>query len=419
MGFFDLDRWNEIWQTIQRNKKRSIMTAMGVFWGVFMLVVLLGVGLGLSGLLHSVLGGLSPNSAFLFTDATSLPYQGMAVGRGWSMNNDDVESIKKIDGIKYAAPLFWGRNANAVHGTYNGEYGIVGYTPDYQLIDPVAILKGRFINDLDMQTGRKVCVIGDRVESELFPNKNPIGETILVNSGYYMVVGVVKRTNSVQMGADTKSSIIMPATLFQQIYNLGESINSIAITAYDDQDMAGIKQECKLSIKAAHLISPLDEKAVSDFDLSEMFAKFANLFLGIVSLTWIVGLGTLFAGIVGVSNIMLVMVKERTQEIGIRRALGAKPRVIIEQILSEAFVLTFVAGIVGLAAAVGLISVIEELLAGSIQGGNNTTIPTSFQISFGLGMLCMGIIVVGSLIAGIIPAMRALQIKAVDALRDE
>ena len=226
-------------------------------------------------------------------------------------------------------------------------------------------------------------------------------------------------TNSVQMGADTKSSIIIPATLFQQIYNLGESINSIAITAYDDQDMAGIKQECKLSIKAAHLISPLDEKAVSDFDLSEMFAKFANLFLGIVSLTWIVGLGTLFAGIVGVSNIMLVMVKERTQEIGIRRALGAKPRVIIEQILSEAFVLTFVAGIVGLAAAVGLISVIEELLAGSIQGGNNTTIPTSFQISFGLGMLCMGIIVVGSLIAGIIPAMRALQIKAVDALRDE
>ena len=419
MGFFDLDRWNEIWQTIQRNKKRSIMTAMGVFWGVFMLVVLLGVGLGLSGLLQSQLGGMSPNSAFLFTNSTSLPYQGMAVGRWWNMNNDDVESIKKIDGVKHVAPLFWGQSANAVHGTQNGDYMIVGYTPEYQVIDPVAILKGRYINDLDMQTGRKVCVIGDRVESELFPNKNPIGETILVNSGYYMVVGVVKRTNNVKIGSNTETSIILPATLFQQIYNLGESVNSIAITAHDDHSMVDVKEECKQIIKAAHIISPLDEKALSDFDLSEIFAKFASLFVGIVSLTWIVGLGTLFAGIVGVSNIMLVMVKERTQEIGIRRALGARPRVIIEQILSEAFVLTFIAGILGLAAAVGLISVIEEVLAGSIQGGHNNPMPTSFQISFGLGMLCMGIIVAGSLIAGIIPAMRAIQIKAVDALRDE
>lgn len=418
MRFFDLDRWNEIWQTIHRNKKRSIMTALGVFWGVFMLVVLLGFGLGLGNFLMSNLGGLSTNTAYIFSNRTSIPYKGMPSGRWWELDSNDIKNIAEIDGVKYVAPIFWGRGITATYKEANGSYSIMGYHPSYQIIDPLAILKGRFINDIDMMQNRKVCAIGEQVETALFKGEDPIGKTIKVNNGYYMVIGVIKQRNTMmQMGSNPEESIIIPSSLYQQIYNMGDKINALAFTAEDNLDVDKINTECKKIISSAHIISPDDLKAVSGFSLAKEFKKINNILNGVLFLTWIVGLGTLFAGIVGVSNIMLVVVKERTQEIGIRRALGAKPSVIIEQILSESFILTFIAGIFGLACAVGMLSILEDTLGAGMSMNSQTG--ASFQITFGLGIICAAIIIAGSLIAGIIPATRALSIKAVDAIREE
>ena len=422
MNFFDLDRWNEVWQTIARNRKRSVMTAFGVFWGVFMLVVLLSFGMGLGDMFKANLGDMSTNSAFVFSDQTSVAYKGMPVGRWWKMTMDDIENVKKIEGVRFVAPIFWGFPLKVTNDNKSGDFTFSGQHPNYHRMNPYEILQGRFINDLDEKLRRKVCVIGKDVAEQLFNNKSPIGELIQVGSSYYTVVGVIKLKNiMMNMGVSPEKSVLVPSSLYRQLMNYGEKIDAMGFTARDDADIDAILTEAKGLIVASNFIAPTDVKAVNGFSFSEEFKEISSLVVGVFSLTWLVGIGTLLAGIVGISNIMLVTVRERTQEIGVRRALGAKPRVILSQILSESFVLTFIAGILGLTSAVGLMSVLNPILSSSLQigSGNGYFISPSFQISFGLGLSCAAIIIVGSLIAGIIPANRALKIKAVDAIREE
>lgn len=420
MGFFDLDRWNEVWQTIQRNKKRSIMTAFGVFWGVFMLTALLGFGMGLGKMFESSLGNMSSNTCFFFSGRTSIPYKGMPIGRWWNLTNDDIKSVAKLDGVRYVAPIFWGRPVVGSRNDKRGDFYTYGNSYEYQQIDPQKMLYGRFISELDVSDMRKVCVLGVEVYRGLFtPGEDPVGQTIKVNGGYYRVIGVAERINRMISFGDPEKAIHIPSSLFQQIYGFGNIINAMAITGENDVVIAELQEECRKIIAANHIISADDKKAVDGFNLGEFFGKFQGLFYGITFLTWIVGLGTLLAGIVGVSNIMLVVVRERTQEIGVRRALGAKPIVIISQILSESFVLTFIAGIFGLAAGVALLSAADATVGVSMAQSTGSMVPLSFQVSFWMGLLCAGIVVAGSLVAGIIPASRALTIKAVDALRDE
>lgn len=414
---FDLDRWNEIWETIVRNKKRSIMTAMGVFWGIFMLVILLGGGLGLGNMMISQMGGMSTNTAFMFTEQTSVPYKGMPKGRWWNFDSKDIEDIEKqVPGIRYAAGMNWGGNVNFSYKDRKGEYFLMGYTPDFIHILPQNIRFGRYINEIDMREKRKVCTIGTQIWKELFPGgENPVGETIVMNGMYLTIIGVLDRgTTMINFGGDPEYTVSVPTTLVQQLYNRGNRIDMIVVTADDKVNVNKVQKQCEEIIAANHLISPDDAKAIDGFNLSDEFERINGLFRGINLLTWIVGLGTLLAGIVGVSNIMLVIVRERTQEIGVRRALGAPPRSIISQILSESFVLTFIAGILGLALAVGVLSVVDNIVARNPEG-----IEMSFQISFWMGMLAAGIIIMGSLLAGLIPANRALKIKAVDAIREE
>lgn len=419
MSFFDIDRWAEIWHIIARNKKRSIMTAFGVYWGVFMLVFLLGMGLGLGNFMKGVLKDMSSNTCFFFTNQTSIPYKGMPSGRWWNFENDDLTDIKaKVPGVKYIASIFWGREMSCSKGEHNGSYTLMGYAPEYNLINPQVMLYGRYVNTIDVQTKRKVCVIGMKVYKDLFPEGgDPVGQQITINNYYYTVVGVSQQGNSGVQFSDAENTIIIQSSLFQQIFGQGNIVHCIAVTGNDDTDISTIEADCKALIFNNHTISPEDVKAVGGFNLGEQFKKISQLFLGLNILTWIVGLGTLIAGIVGVSNIMLVLVKERVQEIGVRRALGAKPVVIISQILSESFILTFIAGIFGLTAAVGTLSIVDMVLAKNIGMSSGTEV--SFQISFGMGVLCAVIIIAGSLVAGIIPANRALKINAVDALRDE
>ena len=419
MGFFDTDRWNEIWQTISRNRKRSIMTALGVFWGIFMFTVMMGFGMWLGRTALSSLGSYSTNTTYFFTDQTSIPYQGMPSGRWWNFDMHDLEAIRQqVPDIKYAAAMNWGGSQKVSHNERKGEYYLMGYTPDFQKINPQPLKFGRFINQPDMEGKRKVCVIGGQIWKELFPGgENPVGEVIKMNDLYLTVVGVMERgSTSINIGSNPETTIAVPNSLVQQLWNEGSSVDMITIMAEDDVRIQDIEEKCKRIIAANHIISPDDKKAISGFNLGEQFEKVNGLLNGISLLTWIVGLGTLLAGIVGVSNIMLVIVRERTQEIGVRRAIGARPWSIISQILSESFLLTFIAGILGLAAGVGALSVFEKLIAATTELGSDMQ---PLQISFGLGITATLIIIAGSLLAGIIPASRAMKIKAVDAIREE
>ncbi len=411
---FDLDRWEEIWQTISRNRKRSIMTAFGVFWGIFMLTIMLGAGLGLKNALFSQLGDMSVNSCFFWGGRTSIPYKGLPSGRYWQFENEDLAAIKKqVPNVRSVGSVIWGSEYKFSRNDKKGDYSLVGYNPDFQQISPQPIRCGRFFNEIDMEQQRKVCILTEQVWLDLFPGgEDPVGSTIRMNNMYLTVIGMIKVPDrGFRFHGD--KSVLMPVSTMQQMYNMGHKLHSVAVAANDDADIKEVETNIKQLVFARHTISPDDTKAVYSQNLGEQVNKFNSLFGGIGTLTWIVGIGTLLAGLVGVSNIMLVIVRERTQEIGVRRALGARPRIIISQIMSESFVLTFVAGIFGLALAVALLSGAESVLTASAGR------PIRPQISFGTGMLSMTVLILGSLLAGILPASRALRIKPVDAIREE
>ena len=411
---FDLDRWEEIWQTISRNRKRSIMTAFGVFWGIFMLTIMLGAGLGLKNALFSQLGDMSVNSCFFWGGRTSIPYKGLPSGRYWQFENEDLAAIKKqVPNVRSVGSVIWGSEYKFSQNDKKGDYSLVGYNPDFQQISPQPIRFGRFFNEIDMEQQRKVCILTEQVWLDLFPGgEDPVGSTIRMNNMYLTVIGMIKVPDrGFRFHGD--KSVLMPVSTMQQMYNMGHKLHSVAVAANDDADIKEVETNIKQLVFARHTISPDDTKAVYSQNLGEQVNKFNSLFGGIGTLTWIVGIGTLLAGLVGVSNIMLVIVRERTQEIGVRRALGARPRIIISQIMSESFVLTFVAGIFGLALAVALLSGAESVLTASAGR------PIRPQISFGTGMLSMTVLILGSLLAGILPASRALRIKPVDAIREE
>lgn len=419
MKFFDIDRWSEIWQTIARNKKRSIMTALGVFWGIFMLIFMLGAGMGLGRLFRAQLGDMSTNTLLMQPSLTSVAYKGMPKNRWWRMDNDDVETIKQLEQVQYVSGVFWGGELHCNYNERKGDYMIMGYSPDYQKINPQKILYGRFVNEVDMIQKRKVCVIGTQVWKDFFPGgEDPSGKVIKINNTYFTVVGVLQKQGNMMVFSNVERTIVAPISLAQQMFGQGRTIHMLAAAGYETTPSKEVEKACKTSLFSRHIISPDDEKAVWIMATAEMLNKVLGLFRGIALLTWIVGMGTLIAGIVGVSNIMLVLVKERTQEIGVRRALGAPPTAIISQILSESFVLTFVAGIFGLTAAVGVLSLVDTIYYQQFvvaQGGADI----SWQISFLTGIIATVILIAGSLLAGIIPAGRALSIKAVDAIREE
>ncbi|MDL2254863.1 ABC transporter permease [Bacteroidales bacterium OttesenSCG-928-J16] len=415
---FDLDRWQEIWLTITRNKMRSILTAFGVFWGIFMLIVMSGSGNGLENGILSGVESFAGNTAFFWPEQTSMPYKGFQKGRNWNMKTDDIPVLKNsIREIKYLSPVLFGgrRDNNVIHGERSGTFNVKGIMPEYDKIDQPRILQGRSINEIDVNEKRKVCTIGKRVHEELFDaGESPIGKLVQVNGIYYTVVGVIQSAGNIQMGGRAENSVILPYSTMQQAYNMGNDIYFLAITAHDDVKIGGIEERIKDILKKRHNIAPDDQKAIGGTNVEKQFSIFNNLFIGIRALIWIVGLGTLLAGVIGVSNIMMVTVRERTKEIGIRRALGAKPQAIVLQIMSESLVLTILAGFFGLVCGVGFLSLLEMALSNSEEA-----FFANAQISFGLSIAALAILAVFGLLAGLIPAGRALKIKAIDAIREE
>ena len=416
---FDLDRWQEIWFTITHNKSRSVLTAFGVFWGMFMLVVMVGAGIALDRGISANVEGFATNSCFVWSQETTEPYKGFRKGRNWNMENSDIPLLlNKVPEIQYLAPVLSGGNGggtnNVTRNEKAGSYNINGYYPQYNLIDESKMTFGRYINDIDIAEKRKVCVIGERVCEVLFPkNENPLGKNIQVNGIYFQVVGVARHTSDINIGGNPEESVVLPFSTMQQAFNQGNMVHYLAVTAQPGVKVKVIEDKIREVLKTKYSISPDDKKAVGGFNVEDQFTMFLYLGLGIGFLIWFVGLGTLFAGAVGVSNIMLVTVRERTKEIGIRRALGATPRSIITQILSESIILTLIAGILGLMLGVGLLSLVGMALSGGDQFFQDP------QISFTVAISALFILLIIGTLAGFIPANRAMKIKPIEAIREE
>ena len=419
---FDFDGLKEIWQTITRNKTRSLLTAFGVFWGIFLLVVLSSTGNGFENGMMRQIEGVTPNTGLFFSGTTSEPYKGYQKGRKWSMTLSDLEAIKNnipnIVAISPEASVWSSEDKNVVFGNRSGSYTVKGVMPEYNDIMRSRILKGRFINDADIANHRKVCLLGKRAYEELFDKGvDPLGKMVRVNGLYFQVVGVISSYNTnVNINGSPDESVVLPYTTMNQLFSLGDNVYFFLLAASDNASIADIEEEVKQLLKQRHDIAPDDKTAISSFNLEEVFKMFKGLFLGIHILIWIVGLGTMLSGIIGVSNIMLVTVKERTREIGVRRAIGAKPKNIITQVLSESLLLTTLAGLVGLCLGVGIMALVGTITSNMPSDNMMFLDP---NISFKAAVTATIIVIVSGILAGVLPALRAIQIKAIDAIREE
>jgi putative ABC transport system permease protein len=361
---------------------------------------------------------------FMWTQNTTVPYKGFPRGRRYNFNNDDTKALlDNIPEIQYIGPRLqvWGgrdgQSNNVVRGDRTGSFTIQGDYPEYNLIDPSNILQGRFINKLDIDQKRKNVVIGTRVKDEMFePDEDPINQQLRIQGVYFKVVGVFSSKKNDQQAERENMQIYMPFTTLQQTYNYGNIVGWYSITAKDGVPATVVLEKAKTLLKSRHSISPDDERAVGSFNLQEEYMKMKNLFMGIDALIWIVGIGTLLAGVIGVSNIMLIVVKERTKEIGIQRAIGATPFAIKSQIVIESVFLTTIAGYVGLSLGVGALELINYLL---ITTGASADMFNHPEVEFNKAIAALVILIISGAIAGLIPAQRAVQIKPIDALRDE
>ncbi|MDR2465845.1 MAG: ABC transporter permease [Prevotellaceae bacterium] len=414
---FDLDRWNEIFVTISRNKTRSFLTAFGVFWGIFMLIALLGGGNGLEKLISGQFEGIASNSCFFWSGRTSEAYKGFRKGRYWRMNNKDVEIIRaNVKGLEVIAPMLstWANSDNVVRGEKKGTFSVQGNYASYNKIDNHKMMFGRYLNDIDLKEHRKVCVIGSRVYETLFNRgEDPLGHDIRIDGVYFKVIGVGEGGDNISFGDDKRNSITMPLTVMQRIYNYGDRVDILCAMAQPGIAVSEIHQQIETILKANHSIAPHDKQAVNSFNLETMFSQVAGLFTGVKLLAWIVGFGTLFAGIIGVSNIMMVTVRERTQEIGVRRALGARPSSIMGQIMSESFTITAMAGFLGISFGVLVLQMVD---LGLSKDAGETTV---FQIDFYTAIVSATIITCMGTLAGLGPAFRAMKIKPIEALSEE
>lgn len=412
---FDIDRFREIIDTLTRNKTRSFLTGFGVFWGVFMLVALLGGGQGLKELLQSNFEGFATNSAIIFAQPTTKPYAGFRKERQWNMVYNDVERLKRqVPELETVSPMLSHWGGNATHGDKKTECTMKGVMPDYRNVEAPLLFYGRFINDMDIQNNRKVCVIGKRVYKELFPGGgDPCGQHICVDNIYYDVVGVDYSAGNMSINGRSETSVVVPFTMMQKAYALGDNVHLMCVTAKPGITMSSITQKMRSVIAKAHQIDPTDEKAITVFNTEVMFGMLDNLFSGVNFLILLVGIGTLLAGAIGVSNIMMVTVRERTIEIGIRRAIGATPKNILGQIITESVILTAVAGMSGILFAVMILEMLEL--------GNTTDgiVAAHFQVQFWTAVGATILLAVLGVLAGLAPAVRAMSIKPVDAMRDE
>lgn len=415
---FDRDNWQEIFATIKKNKLRTFLTCLGVGWGIFMLVIMLGAGNGLKNGVMNDFAGTATNSFFMWTQKTTKGYKGMKPGRNFNFRNADAVALKQLEEVEIVSPQnqlggYRGNN-NVVRGLKGGAFEVQGSYPDIVKIDQIQIAQGRFINELDIADKRKVCVIGNFVKTSLFrEEENPIGDYIRINGVYFRVIGVTKTTGNGEQARERSQRISLPFTTFQKAFNYGDVIGWFSISSKEGIPASETEEKVMTVLKQRHKIAPEDNLAIGHWNMEKEFSKLNGLFSGINGLIWFVGIGTLIAGVIGISNIMLIVVKERTKEIGVKRAIGATPFHVISSIMLESVFLTAIAGIVGLWSSILLLEGINSLIGSEVPMFNNPTIDISIAVK------ALIVLIVAGAFAGLIPARKASSINPVEALRAE
>jgi len=410
---FDRDKWREIFDTIRKNKLRTFLTGFSVAWGIFMLIILLGSGNGLQNGIKDQFKDSAVNSVWISGGQTSMPYKGFEAGRRIQMTNEDYDRAgSTIPGIEHISGRFWMWGSNML--SYKNEYGsfdISPVHPDYKYMERSVIVKGRFINELDIIRCRKVTVIGKIIQDILFKEEPPLGKYIKVNSVPFKVVGVFE-----DEGGDWEMRrVYVPISTAQKIFTGGNRINQISLTTGEAsaEQAQEIISNIKGQLASKHKFDVEDQQALHIWNTQEEFSKFMNLMSSIRIFIWVIGIFTIIAGVVGVSNIMMIVVKDRTREVGIRKAIGASPWSIINLILMEAIMITAFSGYVGLVLGVGLLELISPFFTTSEYYFMNP------EADLMVAVYATIVLIVAGAIAGLFPAIRAAKIKPILALRDE
>jgi len=419
---FSRDSWAEILEALSSNWFRTVLTAFGVLWGIFILVILLAAGNGLENGIKQGFSGMATNSMFMWSQTASQPYKGLPKGRRYNFKTDDVPAIKQnVQGLRFVSPRnqlggFRGSN-NVVRGLQTGAFNVYGDYPEIIQQQPMDITSGRFINFSDINEKRKVAIIGSGVQSALYePREEVIGSYIKINGVNFLVIGTYKKKGNNGDPEEMQKEIYVPFTAFSQAFNMGDIVGWMAITAQDGYSITELKSQIFDIIKTRHTINPNDDRAVGNFDLYQEYSKINGLFTALNFVAYFVGILVLLSGIIGISNIMLIVVKERTKEIGIRRALGATPWSIRAQILLESIFLTIVSGMAGIVLASAVLWLVNYQLS-TIDTSEMMFINPSVNI--GVVFIALTILIVSGLLAGLIPAQNAIKIRPVEALRTE
>ena len=407
---FDKDTWQELKESLTKNKLRTFITMIGVWWGVLLLIGLLGSAKGIENKFSVQFGDYATNSVFIWGQSTSKPFKGYQEGRFPRLKFSHLEKIKnQVNGIKFLLP----RNARDAQVLKGVQYGSFTVSGDFPLLDKIQkknLLNGRFINQSDIDGIKKVVVISDDVYKQLFDvNQDAVGEFIRINEIGYKVIGVFK-----QGDFDFGGQLHIPFSTFQKVYNQGDNIGWITVTGEDGYNIRQIESDVKLVLKNLNFVHPDDDRAFGSFNLGELFDRFEGFLMGMQFLTWFVGIATLIAGVFAIGNILLITVKERTKEIGIRRAIGATPFEIKRQIVLESVFLTIIAGIFGIITGGWILMAMDKAFG---SGPDSILINASVPI-FVVFVAVIILVIFGSLI-GLIPANRATSIKPIDALREE
>lgn len=419
---FDIDKWQEIAGTIRKNKLRTILTMFGVFWGIFMLVILMGSGNGLENGVRNEFKGWASNGGFVWSNRTTMPYNGLQPGRYIRFVNENRQMLlNDVKDIEYLAPRVnlhnWNSGNNITRENKSGSFRVFGDYPEYQKIQIVDMKAGRHLNDLDIADRRKVAVIGNYVKNVLYEDyEDPVGDYIIINGIHFQVVGVFKSKRKNEQAEWDERTIHVPFTTFQQAFNYGNNIGWFAFTAKPGVPVSSVEKQIKVSLMQAHQIHPDDFNALGSENLEEEFGRVIKLFDGIDVFVWIVGIGTLLAGVIGVSNIMLIIVKERTKEIGIRKSIGATPGAIIGLIIQESIFITLMAGYFGLVSGVLVLSGISY---GLEKFQLDTGMFANPEVNIKTALIALLVLVIGGALAGLIPATKAARINPIEALHAE
>ncbi len=410
---FDSDTWQEVYGSIRKNKIRTIITIVGVFWGILLLVGLLGAARGLENGFKKLFGDFATNSVFVWTQRTDIPFKGFQKGRRFSLTFKDIEVLEKeyAKEIKLLAPRNQ-TNGDIVKGFKTGSFQVSG---DYPVLDRVQkkdLTYGRFLNQNDIKNNSKVCVISEDMYKQLFDKKEmPIGQYVKISNVNYKVVGVYKPSNTIDIDGDTA---YIPFTTFQKVYNTSNKVDWMMITANDGVDIKQMEKDILLTLKNLHKVHPDDKRAFGSVNLGDQIDKLMGFLTGMQFLTWFVGIATLIAGVFAIGNILLITVKERTKEIGIRRALGATPKSIRRQVVLESVFLTTIAGMIGIIVG-GFLLMYVDYQWGS--GPDSALVNPTVNIP--IVMLAFFILVLLGTLIGLIPAYMATVVKPIEALREE